>query len=296
MPIVTEHPMPPPEAGPPPAGLFVTDLDGTLLRSDRRLAPDDRESLEHLGRRGIVRVIATGRSMFSFRTVAVGDLPVDFIVFSTGAGVVDHPAGRLLRSVCLEPAELRRPFELLSGLGLDFMVHRPVPHSHVFGFVANSPPCPDFERRLAIYRDSAFALEGPIEAFGPAAQLVAIAPPGRAPQALAAVRGGLGRLSVIRTTSPLDGRSTWIEIFAEGVSKSRTVAWLAARLGISERRTLAVGNDFNDLDLLEWAHRGCVVANAPAELRHRFEGVPSNDEGGVSRAVARWLAWLDSGA
>ncbi len=294
MPILTEHSVPPPRTGRPPAGIFVTDLDGTLLRSDRTLAAVDRECLERLGRRGIVRVVATGRSMFSFNTVAVRDWPVDFIVFSTGAGVVDHPAGRLLRSACLEFSELRRPFELLAGLGLDFMVHRPVPHNHVFGYVASASPGPDFERRLAVYRGSAFPLDGPIEAFGPAAQLVAIAPPERAQQALAAVRQGLSGLTVIRTTSPLDGHSTWIEIFPEGVSKSRTVAWLTSRLGIAHRRTLAVGNDFNDLDLLEWAHKSCVVANAPEELRRRFAGVGSNDEGGVSQAVEGWLAGLDS--
>ncbi len=294
MPIITEHMTPPPLADRASAGLFVTDLDGTLLRSDRTLAAAERECLERLGRRHIVRVIATGRSMFSFNTVAVADWPVDFIVFSTGAGVVDHPQGRLLRGACLEPSELERPVGLLRRLGLDFMVHRPVPHNHLFGYSASAAPSPDFERRLAIYRGSAFPLEEPPEAFGPAAQLVAIAPPERARQALAAVRRELDGLSVIQTTSPLDGRSTWIEIFPEGVSKSRTVSWLSARLGIAHHRTLAVGNDFNDLDLLEWAHTSRVVANAPEPLKRRFGRVGSNDEGGVSEAVENWLGRLDS--
>ena len=295
MPIVTDHMRPPRGSDRPPPGLFVTDLDGTLLRSDRTLAAAERRCLQELGRRGIVRVVATGRSLFSFGRVALADLPVDFIVSSTGAGVTEHPGGRLLRSVCLEASELRRPFELLSGLKLDFMVHRPVPDSHVFSYVANAAATADFERRLAVYRDFAFAWDGPIEAFGPAAQLVAIAPPELAPRVLAAVRRGLSGVSVIRTTSPLDGRSTWIEIFPEGVSKSRTVGWLASCLGVAHRETLAVGNDFNDLDLLEWAHCSFVVANAPAELRRRFAQVRSNDEGGVAQAVAGWLERRERG-
>ena len=44
-------------------GLFITDFDGTLLRTDRTLDEKDLETLEKLGRMNIVRVIATGRSL-----------------------------------------------------------------------------------------------------------------------------------------------------------------------------------------------------------------------------------------
>jgi len=50
-----------------------------------------------------------------------------------------------------------------------------------------------------------------------------------------------------------------------------------------------VGNDFNDLDLLEWAQTRFVMANAPAELRERFPTVASNDSCGVAEAIARWI-------
>jgi hydroxymethylpyrimidine pyrophosphatase-like HAD family hydrolase len=48
---------------------------------------------------------------------------------------------------------------------------------------------------------------------------------------------------------------------------------------------MAVGNDYNDLDLLEWADHAYVVGNAPAELRARYTAVASNEEGGFSAAV-----------
>ena len=41
---------------------------------------------------------------------------------------------------------------------------------------------------------------------------------------------------------------------------------------------LAVGNDFNDLDLLHWAGKGYAVANSPDPIRALFPLVPSNDE------------------
>jgi hydroxymethylpyrimidine pyrophosphatase-like HAD family hydrolase len=269
-------------------GIFITDLDGTLLRSDRTIAEPVLSCLHRLGELGIARVIATGRSLFSFNTVAAG-LPVDFVIFSTGAGVADYPPGKILRSVSMETGDVRRAFEALRALELDFMVQRPIPDSHVFGYVTSNSSNPDFERRIALYSRFAFPWDGDIEGFGPATQLVAIVPPDRAQAALEGVRRELASLTVIQTTSPLDGQTTWIEIFPAGVSKRFTAEWLASKLGTSRHRALSVGNDFNDLDLLEWAQTRFVVANAPPELTRRFPVVGSNNDGGVAQAIGLWL-------
>ena len=275
-----------------PSGLFVTDLDGTLLRSDRTFAAADLAALRRLGECGVVRVLATGRSLFSFDKVRTPDLPLDYLVFSTGAGLAELPSGRIVRAQSLDPAEVRRACEILRALGLDFMVQRPIPDTHAFGFHASGRPNPDFDRRIALYAQFAFPLDGDPGAFGPATQLVAIVPPEGSPEALPEVRRLLPELTVIRSTSPLDHRSTWIEIFPASVSKSRTTGWLAARLGIPQARTVSVGNDYNDLDLLDWSATRFVTANAPADLRERYPVVASHDEAGVSQAASLWLEKL----
>jgi hydroxymethylpyrimidine pyrophosphatase-like HAD family hydrolase len=94
---------------------------------------------------------------------------------------------------------------------------------------------------------------------------------------------------IIQTTSPLDGQSTWIEIFPATVSKSLTTAWLSAAYGLKANHTLSVGNDYNDVDLLEWAGCSFVVDNAPDDLKNRFPVVASNNECGVAEAIGRWL-------
>jgi hydroxymethylpyrimidine pyrophosphatase-like HAD family hydrolase len=275
-----------------PSGLFVTDLDGTLLRSDRTFAAADLAALRRLGECGVVRVLATGRSLFSFDKVRTPDLPLDYLVFSTGAGLAELPSGRIVRAESLDPAEVRRACEILRALGLDFMVQRPIPHTHAFGYHASGRPNPDFDRRIALYAQFAFPLDGDPGAFGPATQLLAIVPPEGSPEALPEVRRLLPELTVIRSTSPLDGRSIWIEIFPASVSKSRTTGWLAARLGIPQARTVSVGNDYNDLDLLDWSATRFVTANAPPDLRERYPVVASHDEEGVSQAASLWLGKL----
>jgi hypothetical protein len=266
-----------------------------LLRSDRTFAPSDLAELQRLGECGVARVVATGRSIFSFETLPSAGLPVDYVIFSSGAGVAEHPGGRILRSAGLEPGEIRHAVDVLRSLHLDFMIQRGIPDTHVFGYAAGTSANPDFEARIDLYRRFAFPLDDDIDQFSTATQLVAIVPPARAPAALSAVRQGLQGLTVIRTTSPLDGRSTWIEIFPAGVSKGQTAEWLASQLGISRNRTLSVGNDFNDLDLLEWAQTRFVTANAPVELKERFPTVASNDRCGVAEAIERWVETLKPG-
>ncbi|UCE52849.1 MAG: HAD-IIB family hydrolase [Desulfobacterales bacterium] len=270
-------------------GLFVTDFDGTLLRSDRTFAESDLKALNQLGKLHITRVIATGRSIFSFNTVADSGLPIDYVIFSTGAGVIHFPSGQIVRKVSLEESEVKRAFNLLIAAKLDVMIHRPIPENHKFAYYRANTKNSDFETRIALYKPYAFPMAQTTDGFGPATQLLAVLPPSQNIMIVSDIRKKLSDFNVIQTTSPLDGTSTWIEIFPANVSKSLTAAWLAKELDIDPDDTLALGNDYNDLDLLEWSATSFVVANAPDELKTRFAAVASNNKCGVAEAVERWL-------
>lgn len=270
--------------------LFITDFDGTLLRSDRTLDERNLETLEKLGRKNIVRVIATGRSLYSLNRAIDSSMPIDYVIFSTGAGVIKYPEGDILRKIHLDPETVGHAIRTLMDENLNFMVHRPIPDNHQFAYWNIKPDETDFFRRIELYKECSWPLDGDYDDFGEAAQLLAIVPESRAAGLLKELTRKLPRLTIIRTTSPLDGESTWIELFHPDVSKSHAAHWLAAHLGICRKNTLSVGNDYNDLDLLEWAGRRFVVGNAPQDLKNRFPAVSSNDQCGVTEAVNLWLA------
>lgn len=282
-----------PQKSPPdsngPRGLFIMDLDGTLLCSNRKFAEYDLRALRRLGDLNIIRVIATGRSLASFNTVVIPDLPVDYIIFSTGAGVQRYQDTEIIRKIHLQPTEVKRACEILKSFRLDFMVHRTIPNNHMFAYWQTSDNNADFERRIELYRQYAIPLEKSAIGRKPATQLLAIVPPRQARAALEAVRNAMTDYNVIQTTSPLDGKATWIEIFPSTVSKSQTAAWLADSLGVAAPSIVSVGNDYNDLDLLEWSAVSYVVKNAPADIRSRFASVASNNDGGVAEAAEYWI-------
>lgn len=261
-----------------------TDLDGSLHCRDRGIHPADRAMLEELGAQGIGRVVATGRSLFVARQVLTQDFPIDFVIFSSGAGILDWRRQELIYQASLTPAEALSAWSCLRRLQLDNMLHFPVPNNHGFWY-DRQRGLPDFEARLRRYAVHAQPVPTP---FQPPvlSQLLAITSAPETAGCFAALQKTLPRLTLLRTTSPLDAASGWLEILPAHVSKSQGAAWLCRRQGWT--RTLAFGNDFNDWDLLDWAQRAYVTRNAPAELRQRFTVVGEPAEAGFSQAVRSW--------
>ena len=275
---------------PAPVGIFATDFDGTLHTPGRDFHQEDILALEYLGSMNILRVIATGRSPFSFdRMMGERTLPIDYLVLSSGAGIQNYRTGEFLWTASMNIALTSRAVNWLSKTGYDFCVQGAVPRNHIFTYSYSTGSNPDMERRITLYTGFCRPIQKGDEN-RVSTQIVIIVPPGRQDGVIKEVTESLGvSYSIVRTTSPLDGKSLWIEIFPVGVSKSSGVEWIASRFGLSGSDAAAVGNDYNDHDLLEWAGHAFVVRNSPEHLKTRFRMVSSVNEGGVAEAARLWL-------
>jgi HAD superfamily hydrolase (TIGR01484 family) len=270
-------------------GIVVSDLDGTLLDSQHQLSAANRSALLELGQRGVVRAVATGRTLFSALRVLGEDFPIDFLVCSSGAGICRWPSRELIRTEHMSAEAALRLAHVLGARDLDFMLHHAIPENHRCFFHRTARSNEDFERRRQLYASYMHPFNSLAEITTPMCQAVVIEPP-PGPGSYPALQRELSEYSVLRATSPLDGASTWIEIFPAGVCKSAAARWLRQVQAAPGTLSLAVGNDYNDVDLLDWADLGCVVANAPAELRARYRCVASHDASGFSEAVRLAIA------
>ncbi len=87
-----------------------------------------------------------------------------------------------------------------------------------------------------------------------------------------------------------------LDVLSEDASKARGLSFLCERLGIPRAHTLAIGDNWNDLDMLEHAGIGVVMANAPEALRSRdFAIAGRNDEAGVAEALERLVLRPEAG-
>jgi HAD superfamily hydrolase (TIGR01484 family) len=269
--------------------VFITDLDGTLFRSDRSFSPEDLTMLEKLGKLGVTRILATGRSLFALdRAITEPPFPVDFLIFSTGLGVARYPDPRnnMLKTESLTADDTARIVSFLEDLSVDYMIQAPLPDNHKFSYRYRDNENPDFFTRISAYKYHCTPVAGKPENYGPCSQLLAVIPGPDAMSTCQYIRERLPRFNVIKTTSPFDGRTLWVEIFPKTVSKGQAAAWLAKHLEIDKLNCVAVGNDYNDEDLLEWAGKAYIVENGPFNLKRKYTVVGSNDNNGVSEAIS----------
>lgn len=269
-------------------GACVSDLDGTLLPHNGEISVENLRSLESLSEKGICRVLATGRSLFSMRKVIPLHAPFDFVIFATGAGIMDWQNQELIYNQNLNAEQISRVCKVLEELNLDYMLHNAIPETHHLQYKAFKA-IPDFLQRLEIYREYATELK---QEQGPgwklATQFLAIVESHRE-DLYDSLSRRLDPLTIIRTTSPLDFSSLWIEIFAPGVNKGSALQHLLSKIGLSLSQCMVIGNDYNDLQMLEICPNSYVTANAPDSMKQEFINVGLCEENGFSMALNHWL-------
>ncbi|MFO7891870.1 MAG: HAD family hydrolase [bacterium] len=263
--------------------IVISDLDGTLLDSSSNIRKDDIQILHQLQQRGIYTVIATGRSFFSLKKVLPMDFPLDYLIFSCGAGIMEWKSKKIIFSSQMSSQQVAEVGHKLISMDLDFMVQYPIPENHKFCFYHTGRENPDFFNRIKLYQEFAEPISDNLEEFGPASQIIVITSDGE--HTVSKIKKNIEQICVIRTTSPLDHKTHWIELLSPGISKAYAAQWLCNRLGVSELQSLAVGNDYNDLNLLKWANISFVMENAPEEIKNNFTVTKSNDKSGFSKAV-----------
>ena len=262
--------------------MVITDLDGTLLNNNREVSLNDMKSLYWLGDNEVIRVIATGRNFYSTTKVLKSNFPIDYLIFSSGAGIFDWKKQRLLYSQELPKSEVESIVRVLTENNVDFMIHEPVPNNHQFIYSKNNHNNPDFDRRINVYKE--FATEyNSYSQCNSASQLLVVFP--NDIDLFNQLKNQFSNIKIIRTTSPLDGDSIWMEIFPKTVSKGQGIDWLCNRLNIKQTETISVGNDYNDIDMLEYTAEKYVVSNAPKDLKERFPVCNSNQNNGFTSAV-----------
>ncbi|MDE0026841.1 MAG: HAD hydrolase family protein [Spirochaetaceae bacterium] len=275
-----------------PPRLLAVDLDGTLLNPDSEIAAADADALRRAADGGMVVLIATGRghhSVMRLRAV-LEDLAVPaYLALHNGALVVD-PSGAELWRTAMGAEAVAAALPLVRGAGLHPMLYVGATGGGgpdvtlVLESAAHRLPHAQFYLRtkyriLEVVDDVAAAAHRGvlgIVSFGTRAE----------------VRAGAAALA------HLDGRiaSWWgpfpsadaLEAVAPGGTKGHAVKRLADLLGLDRRHVLAIGDNANDLDMLNWAGTAVAMANATAEVRAAAHFVTtSNADAGVAAALER---------
>jgi hydroxymethylpyrimidine pyrophosphatase-like HAD family hydrolase len=115
---------------------------------------------------------------------------------------------------------------------------------------------------------------------------------GGAMDAMTALRARLleslgDRVRIDRTVYPASGVQI-VDVLSAEVGKAEALGFLQRRWGVGAAETLAIGDNWNDQEMLAAAGLGLVMGNADPEMLRLGLGVlPTNDEDGVAVAIER---------
>ncbi len=272
-------------------GMVLTDLDGTFLDAKSKVSQGNIEALKLLGKQKIARVACTGRTLDSSREVLGYDLPFDYLIFSSGAGICSYGDDEVITHYEIAQEHILKIYNYFIDKDFDFSVHMPVPENHRFYWFASKNPTKDLDSRLYYLKE--FATKGTLEdvkKLKSSTQFLAITKKGY--ETVQEMRKTFPELSIIRATSPLNPEYTWIEVFSKDVSKGEAAKWLCNHLNIEQKYTMSIGNDYNDLEMLRWTNESFAVTNSPAEIVEEFKEAPHHDEDGFAKTVYQWVKGL----
>ena len=266
--------------------LFLTDLDGTLLRSDQSLSKYTVETLNRLIAEGMQFSYATARSYATSSIVTAGlDARFPVIVYN-GTFVLENGTKRRLLSHAFSRASAA---EILHNL-TDFGVY-PIVYAYE-GEIEKYFYCPQLisdetEAFLKTRRgdgrenevaDIKEALRG--ETF----QFSCIDKPEKL---LGAYEKLKDRFECVYYKEIYSGEQ-WLEIHPAGVSKAKALGELKKLVGCE--RVVCFGDGVNDISMFEISDECYAVANADEKLKKIATGViESNDSDGVARFLKKYL-------
>jgi hypothetical protein len=270
---------------------IALDIDGTLLDSRWRVPPENREAIRRATVAGIEVALVTGRR-FDFARPVIDQIDGPLTLIVSGGALVKRRDGETLVRHLL-PAEIARvvldgtrDFRDATALVFD----RP----HAGQVVHERLDIRDAHRRSYFQRNRDFITEVvPLDAalVEDPIQVMFSGGVARMRELVATVRGLDVASEVAVAVTEYESRDfSLVDVNRAGCTKGATLAEWVERRGVAPGEVMAIGDNFNDREMLEFAGLPVVMGNAVDELK-RF-GWPvtlDNDQGGVAAAIERYV-------
>ena len=260
--------------------LYVSDLDGTLLRRDQTTSDYTNRVINRLTKNGIIFSYATARSVYSSRIVTRGlNAPIPVILYN-GAMILDLKTQEVLDSAFFGP-DVRPLLDELFAAGIYPTVYAMVDGRERFSNLPakSSRGTLDFLSSRNDARKRIVETEAELTA-GDLFYLTCIEAPEKIGPFYEKYRDAF---HCVYQKDIYSGEQ-WLEIMPKGATKAAAVQRLKVLTGCS--RLVVFGDGMNDLEMFGIADEAYATENAVPELKQIATGVIGNND---DDAVAHWL-------
>lgn len=264
--------------------LVAIDLDGTLLDSKKDISPRNKATLMEAKTAGVKIVLCTGRPLKAIE-VYLDELELrdngDYSITFNGGLVQKNKSGEIMEKVLMPLEDIRELHELAVGLDVPLDVLSD-------GLVLQLPSSPNY---TSIYSELNNLLTFE------ATQLDKLSADGVYNKVVIALEADYldeqikkipsefyDRYEVIKT------RKNLLEFMPKGITKAYGLSLLAKDLGIKQEEIMTIGDEENDLPMIEYAGLGVAMENAVPEVKVAAQVITdTNDRDGVAKVVETYV-------
>ncbi len=270
-----------------PVRLIALDIDGTLLNSHWEVSPANREAIAEATRRGIEVALVTGRR-YDFALPVAQQIPSPLTMIVNNGAMVRTKDGHTHVRHLLPQATARRVLQSTEFWreGAAVVFDRPQANQVVIEKIDwEDPTRGGYYRRNREFMGESQPLEAcltedPIQVMFTGA----FVPMRQVEQTLRSLP--FAEAFSLAVTVYEDKDFAMIDVIHPAVSKGAALAEWAGLRGYSRPEILAVGDNHNDLEMLNFAGIPVVMENGVPELKVRgWHVTRSNDEDGVAAAI-----------
>ena len=266
-----------------PVRLIALDIDGTLVDADLVIRERTLDAIGEAMRRGIAVSLVTGRMASSAMAFAEALGLTGPLVAQQGALIRAMPApgarglGRLLYHRPLSPEITIEIVHWCRERAL-------VPHfNHLEWMVVASDEERLEEYRLFVGDRLRIVPDILVRAAHPVTKVVAIGEGEHSLDVLDEARAHFAGRAEVTLSHP-----RFLEFMAPGVSKGAAVRWLARRLGVPLGQSMAIGDQYNDLEMISEVGHGVAMPSAPAAVQAAARYVaPAVGQEGAAQMIER---------
>ncbi len=261
--------------------MIALDLDDTLLDSELNISPACVGAIQAARQKGVIITLSTGRmfrSALPYAQILGIDVP---IITYQGAWVKNSLSSEVLYYQPVDRGFARQTMNYFRDQGVHFHSY----YNDELCIESRSPEADDYARlagvKAQLYEDLTAALDD----FD---TLKIMAVSYNEPHLLAMekeLKEKFDQQLYITRSKPF-----YLEVMDRSVGKARALEMIAGHYGIKSSQVMAVGDSFNDLDMIKWAGLGVAMGNAIEEVKEVADFVTcSNDEEGVTEALQRFI-------
>lgn len=256
--------------------LIASDLDGTLLDEDKQLPPGFLDLLPEFSKRGIRFVAASGRSCTSLRgQFAPYDHDV-ICICDNGASIMEN--NHIVESSPIAPSLIQRIIQECRNIPDISLVLAGAHNAHI------SPYTDKFAGELECYYAQHELHEDLTDVQEGIFKIAVCDMDGSANHSYPILNKIFGRELSLAVSG-----EHWMDIMNKGVNKGVALKKLQEKFGIAREETMAFGDFYNDVELLQQAKFSFVMENANPDMRQYGNYLAkSNREYGVYHAILQY--------